>query len=154
MNQDQDLKERKRKSYLENKQFRLDQMKKYRESRKFDFKGYALKYKEEKKEELAAYRKRYKAENKGKINSNNAKRRAAKKHRTPSWLTQEHYEVMQVIFTFAQTKTKMTGELHHVDHIVPLIGKTVSGLHVPWNLQIIQASDNLKKNNLNWPDCW
>lgn len=79
--------------------------------------------------------------NPGKVAANAAKRRAAKHQRTPRWLTAEHIQQMKDVYIAAQT----TGMV--VDHIIPLLGKEVCGLHVPWNLQLMTAADNLKKGN-------
>ncbi len=77
-----------------------------------------------------------------------AKRRATKKHATPKWVDSKK---LNEIYLFARQKTQLTGTQWEVDHIVPLNGKNVCGLHVPWNLRVILASENRRKRNLLTP---
>jgi 5-methylcytosine-specific restriction endonuclease McrA len=65
----------------------------------------------------------------------------------PQWLSPIHCAQIQEKYDVAKAVTVQTGIEHHVDHIVPLQGKTVCGLHVPWNLQVITARENLSKKN-------
>ena len=65
----------------------------------------------------------------------------------PKWLTAEHLVDITEIYQDTIDLQWLSEELLNVDHIVPLNGKTVSGLHVPWNLQILTRSKNRMKGN-------
>jgi hypothetical protein len=85
--------------------------------------------------------------NPAKNRAKRAKERAAKLNRTPPWLTAEHLTQIDEFYIAAKMFQMYTGELYHVDHIEPLQGDNVSGLHVPWNLQVIPYKENLQKSN-------
>lgn len=85
--------------------------------------------------------------NRDKVNAKWMARDAAKKNRTPNWLTVDEHWMIEQAYDIAAKRTQMLGISFHVDHIVPLQGKTVSGLHVPWNLQVIPAKLNQQKSN-------
>lgn len=75
------------------------------------------------------------------------RRHAAEIKRTPSWLTDDDYWMMQQAYEIAALRTKLFGFAWHVDHIIPLQGKRVSGLHAPLNLQVIPGVENMRKLN-------
>jgi len=74
-------------------------------------------------------------------------RKAAQLQRTPGWLTEDDHWLIKEAYELAALRTKMFGFKWSVDHIIPLRGKTVSGLHVPRNLQVIPLSQNSSKGN-------
>lgn len=95
----------------------------------------------------AARMREYRRANKGLINFHTGKRKAARLQRTPAWLTSEDFWLIEQFYEVAAARTKATGIQWHVDHKVPLRGKTVSGLHVPGNLQVILGTENSRKGN-------
>lgn len=81
--------------------------------------------------------------------ANRAKRRAARRNATVPWAD---YRAIQRFYAVAKTLSEAFGVPYEVDHIVPLRGGIVCGLHWQGNLQIIPANDNRKKGNRVWPD--
>ena len=124
----------------------------------FDFKNWVARnkeyvakkereYRQARKEHTSDVQREYRKNNASYFADATAKRRASKLQRTPEWLTQEHHDQIAAKYEERERITQETGIEHHVDHILPLQGKNVSGLHVPWNLQVIPAEDNLRKSN-------
>lgn len=96
-------------------------------------------YRENNREKYRILNKRYrKTENGRKLhNATEGKRRAQKLSATPKWADMD--KIKQIY--------KNCPEGHHVDHIVPLQGKNVCGLHIESNLQYLPAEENIKKGN-------
>lgn len=86
----------------------------------------------------------WKRRNPGVVNANTAKRFAAKMNATPLWANAFFIEEA---YDLAQRRSALTGMAWHVDHVVPLRSKIVSGLHVECNLQVIPAGPNIRKSN-------
>ena len=87
------------------------------------------------------------SENRDKVNAAAAKTRAKRIKRKPKWIKDVFIEEIKVWYKRARILNSFTGERWEVDHIIPLQGKMVSGLHVPWNLQLLTKSENSSKGN-------
>lgn len=77
-----------------------------------------------------------------KVRAKRAIRRLAQKAACPEWADRD---AISAVYAEAVRLSKETGTPHEVDHIVPIRGKTVCGLHVHWNLRAIPASENHSK---------
>ena len=98
-------------------------------------------------EQLREYRNAWKAANKTQVRADTKARRRKHRDATPPWLTRKQKSEIRQLYQIAITMTQTTGEQYVVDHIVPLRGESVCGLHVPWNLRVITQDENLKKSN-------
>ena len=82
--------------------------------------------------------------NRGRVVEYTAARRADKTGQMPPWADRL---AIQAIYDKCVEVSEQTGIPHEVDHIIPLNGLKVSGLHIPENLQIITAEENRAKSN-------
>lgn len=104
-------------------------------------------WREDNKNHLREYARLYRKNNQEWANANGALTRAKKIQASPPWLTKEHKKQITELYKEAKRLSKETGIKHEVDHIIPLLGKNVRGLHVPWNMRVITAEENRKKKN-------
>ena len=119
--------------YQDNKEYRKEYVRQWKKNNKEHYKEYAKEY-----------GKQYYQKNRGKVNAWTAKRRAIKLDAMPLWANKEE---IGKIYKEARKLTKTTGIKYEVDHIIPLQGKNVCGLHTEKNLQIITGTENRKKSN-------
>jgi len=139
------------KHYTENKEEisakKMVYMKTYRKEKESEIIQRNAHYYQKNKKVMVVKSANWKKNNPGKRRAIRAKRRAAELHATLPGMTEEHWKQIQNIYIEAARMTKETGIKYEVDHIIPLQGKNVCGLHVPWNLQIITAEENRIKHN-------
>lgn len=129
----------------------LEYNKKYSKLRVYEYteekKEYSRKRYLENKSHILSVNKKYRTENKDAHRERQSKRRSKKLLATPIWLTDAQKAHIKRIYRLAVLIQDITGISYHVDHIIPLKGKDVCGLHTPENLQVLRADLNLQKSN-------
>ena len=105
---------------------------------------------ENNKDKLAEYGKRSRAKHVGTNKYLGYLRRRRKRAAMPPWADKEAIKKM---YEKVARMNRLAGRntpgrcAFHVDHIIPLNGENVCGLHIPDNLRIMRASDNIRKGN-------
>jgi hypothetical protein len=165
-----------RENYQKNRDKRLAQVKAYVEANKEKVQAYGKAWREANKDLVLAYKREYYQENKeGMIEksvqyrrdnkditkkiqdrynkTDNGKRlrqtqrNARRKREKEASLGRAFHKDILKVYHSCKIMCEVTGSRYEVDHIVPLMGKEVCGLHVPWNLQITPHDINRKKTN-------
>jgi hypothetical protein len=98
-------------------------------------------------EKVAHWNEKYRLENTAKLTAKAKRYVLSREKRTPSWLTSDDFWLIEQAYELAFLRTKTLGFQWQVDHVIPLHGRLVSGLHVPHNLQVIPAAENRSKSN-------
>lgn len=162
---------------LANKEAETKRIREWKDANKEHIKTKSKAYNEENKEKIADQKREYYLKNKERIDAKNSeynkknkdmlskkrtewlartpglsasyvkKYQASKLQRTPSWLTEFDKLKISCIYSVAAMLTRHNNEPWHVDHVIPLQGELVSGLHVPSNLQVLRGSENISKKN-------
>jgi len=166
-----------RKSWYEaNKEEITARVKEYRNANPEKCSAQHKAYRKSNSESLAASGKAYRNANPEKIAAHSSKRRASERNAIPKWFTNADDTIIEFMFIERNDISKQTGIEQHLDHGVPLTGKisvssesakfyvnrldedgnvitrvmsknTVCGLHIGYNLEIVEGAENLSKSN-------
>lgn len=99
---------------------------------------------ENNREKYRASSANWRRNNLSRVAANQQRRRAKLLQRTAKWADNE--KILR-FYVLARELTEQTGIPHEVDHIYPLQGELVSGLHVETNLRVIPKSENRSKGS-------
>ena len=137
-----------KKYYRENKISVLATAKAYAEKNKESIRAYQQEWTsvEENRERKNKKVREWRKNNPARVNELSNSRRARKLQAQPKWLNAIQLAQISEMYDVAQCRSMQTGVEHHVDHIFPLHHAKLRGLHVPWNLQVIQGKDNQRKH--------
>jgi hypothetical protein len=114
-----------------------EKLKAYFKQWRLDNPDYGKEYRQKNKEKHNEYMKVYRAKHKKRLNAQKMQYKIDKRNQTPSWSDRE---LIDLIYSDCP-------DGYHVDHIEPIKGETVSGLHTAANLQYLTASQNKSKGN-------
>jgi hypothetical protein len=141
--QDGDLiRRQERERYVANREAKVLAIKKYYQANRNSILARNAKLYQSKADCIKASAKHYRQENREKVRAWNGSRRAALRNACPAWADKK---AIAAKYREAVSMERETGIAHHVDHIIPLAGARVCGLHVAENLAVIPAGDNLRK---------
>jgi hypothetical protein len=110
-------------------------------------KGIVARYYVKNQDKVQVANLKWRAMNPDKVRAISRKRQTAKAKASPPWLTESHWAEIDFFYTHAVDCERVSGEKYDVDHIVPLQGRNICGLHVPWNLQVLPRDLNRRKHN-------
>jgi len=130
--------------YQENREAESARQAEYRKANRESVAAKNAEWYQENRESVAAKNAEWTKENPDKCRAIAAKRKAAKLQRTPAWVD---FEAIKAVYAEAHRLEELDGIPRHVDHVIPLQGELVSGLHIASNLKILTAEENLSKSN-------
>lgn len=137
--------EKKRQEYQRDRTDYLRRAKKRAAAKVTEISEYNKEWRAQNRDRKQALDRAWRQANAHKVNAYAGSRNTRKRQSMPSWLTAIQLAQIQEFYEIARARTVQTGIEHHVDHIHPLKGIGFSGLHVPWNLQVMIGAENQSK---------